>query len=90
MGVTDLPAGLSGKARDLHAMRGTSRTRGSTFLLSKCIARTSTTSELDCETFTHEVGTVEGCYRVNAVLLNIMVLAYQEPHRVHPWHPCTQ
>ena len=84
MGVTDLPAGLSWKARDLHAMRGTSGTRGSTLLLSKRIAWTGTTSKLDSEAFTHEVGTVEGCWIVRAGRPEKRVNAHQEPRPGHP------
>lgn len=69
MGITDLPAGLTWKSRDLHAVRCTSGTRSSTFISSESIAIASSTSELNCQALTHEVRTVKGyvdCYCVFA------------------------
>lgn len=60
-GFTDLPTGLSWKASDLHAVRGTSRTGSSTLGSGKCIPVACTTSELNSQAFTHEIGTMESC-----------------------------
>jgi hypothetical protein len=59
--MTDLPAGLTWKSRDLHAVRSTSGTRSSTLISSESIASASSTSELNHQTLAHEGGTVEGC-----------------------------
>jgi hypothetical protein len=58
--MTDLPAGLTRKSRNLHAVRSTSGTRSSALVSSKGITIASSTSELNRKTFTHEVRTVEG------------------------------
>jgi hypothetical protein len=55
-GETDLPAGFTWKSRYLHTMRGTSRTRGCSLVVGKgAFAVTSAPSELDSQTFAHEV-----------------------------------
>lgn len=57
--IANLPAGFERKASDGHAVDSTARTGRSALLLVAVLARTSgTTSELDDETLTHEVGTV--------------------------------
>lgn len=61
MGGTDLPASLIWESRDLHAMRGTSRTGNSTLVRSESIAIASSTSELNGQTRAHEVPSVKGC-----------------------------
>jgi hypothetical protein len=67
MGITDLPAGLTWKSRDLHAVRCTSGTRSSTFISSKSIAIASSTSELNGQALAHEVRTVKGCVKCHFV-----------------------
>ena len=89
MGVTDLPAGFSWKARDLHTMNSASWTRGSAFLGSKGITLTSTAGELDGQTFAHEVGTVEGCPSLELICQKGYG-PYLERHPVHPKHLCTR
>lgn len=59
-GVTDLPASLSGKARDLHAVGSASGTRSGECGAVEYIAAASTASKLNSQAFAHEIRSVEG------------------------------
>lgn len=53
--LANLPAGLDGKARNLHPEWSTPRTRSSTLLVSKVLIATGATGKLNDQTFPHEV-----------------------------------
>lgn len=67
--LTDLPAGIIGKSSDLHAMRGAARPWRTVAVLVVSSAAlfpvAGATSELDRETFTHEVGSVLSAFVVS-------------------------
>jgi hypothetical protein len=84
-GITDLPAGLTWKSRNLHAMRSTSGTGSSTLCSSKRVPIASATSKLNRQTLAHEVRTVEG-YRDHKLEMRHSSggTTHQEPHHAHP------